>query len=287
LPSTWGYGLEDLPGYNKEKHTIKLTTQIEITKDENENSVGFLGRSHPLVRCAINRVKNVGFTKRALNYLDPRVSAVKANEESPKLLFTFLGSISTKKEKIFEKVIALKVDKTGNTQKILSPIGWSMFFDKEKAIDPSNIWKKHFFEWGEDWKEKSLKIASSIFTTLAEEVKLKKKEALTRERENIDEWFYKRVEDITGKLTKVVQLEIFGDTIDIDEVDWTNITEPIERLTKFCQDKNVMRARRSEGGTLLKIYIERIKDIEMLSSFETINVRPLGILMIIPEGEYK
>ena len=162
-----------------------------------------------------------------------------------------------------------------------------MFFDTDKAIDPSNIWKKHFSDWGEDWKEKSLKIASSIFTTLAEEVKLKKKEALTRERENIDEWFYKRVEDITGKLTKVVQLEIFGDSVDIDKADWANITEPIERLTKFCQDKNVMQARRSEGRTLLKIYIERIKDIEMLSSFETINVRPLGILMIIPEGEYK
>jgi len=46
----------------------------------------------------------------------------------------------------------------------------------------------------------------------------------------------------------------------------------------------VLRSRRSEAETLLKIYKKRIEDIETLSSFKNNEVKSLGILMIVPEG---
>lgn len=283
LPPTWDIGLEGLPGYISDRRIIKLTVKMEITKDDEGNSVGFLGRSHPSVRYALDRVKNIGFTRRILKHLDPRISAVRANVESEQVLFTFLGSISTKQEKIYEKIFAIKVDRDKNIQELLTPSEWSIFMDINKAVDPTAIWKKYFATWAEEWKEKTLEIASNVFKPLAKDIVLKKKEMLERERESVDSWFRKRVEEVTGSSKTVLQLELFEDPANVTSANWANVANPSERLTKFCQDKNIIRSKRSEGETLLRLYEKRIDDIELLSSFESVSVRPLGILMIIPE----
>ena len=68
LPS----GLEYLPGFDPEKGLVRLTTKLEITTDEDENPVGFLGRAHPLVRRALDRVRNLSFGGAAVQSQDPR-----------------------------------------------------------------------------------------------------------------------------------------------------------------------------------------------------------------------
>lgn len=284
LPPSWDYGLEGLPGYNPQARKIKLTVNLEITKDSNGDSVGFLGRAHPLVRSSLDRIKNIGSTKKFIDYLDPRISAVRASVETPKILFTFLGLISTKKVKIFEKVFAIKIDRKGNKEDLLSPSEWSIFLDINKAINPAGIWENYFHEWADSWKEKSLDMAFNTFKPLAGEIILKKKKEIELQRKNIEQWFSRRVEEITGKSISGIQLDIFNISDSINIENWSRINDPFERLTKFCQDKNVLRSKRSEADTLLRVYKERIENIELLSSFKDSEVKPLGILMIIPEG---
>jgi len=284
LPPLWRSGLDGLPGYNPDRQTIRLTVKLEITRDNEGNSVGFLGRSHPLVKRALDRTKNIGATREMLNYLDPRISAVKAQVPTPQILFTFLGSISTKKEKIFEKVFAIKVDKNGDKEELFSPADWSRFIDITNALDPKDIWKKYFSDWGYQWKGKSLELASRVFKPFAERIIVKKKDQLEKEKENIVEWFSKRTQEITGKAIEGVQLDLFENYADVEKTSWSDITDPVERLTKFCQDKNVIRTKRSEAETLLRLYKNRMDDIRLLLSFEPPKVKPLGMLMIIPEG---
>lgn len=169
-------------------------------------------------------------------------------------------------------------------EKLLSPLEWSFFLDINKAINPTGIWENYFYEWADSWKDKSLKMALDIFKPFAEKIILKKKEELELQRKNIEQWFSGRVEEITGKSISGIQLDIFDISDTIKKENWFHINKPFERLARFCQDKKVLRSRRSEAETLLKIYKKRIEDIETLSSFKNNEVKSLGILMIVPEG---
>ncbi|MBI3800827.1 MAG: hypothetical protein HY268_28100 [Deltaproteobacteria bacterium] len=61
LPPAWNYGLDDLPGYDPTTRRLRLTTKLEVTSDARERPVGFLGRAPPLVRRALDRVRNLSF----------------------------------------------------------------------------------------------------------------------------------------------------------------------------------------------------------------------------------
>ena len=83
LPPAWCHGLEDLPGYDSEKRVVRLTTNLDVISDSDKNSVGYLGRAHPLVRRALDRVRNLSFGGMASSGQDPRASAATADVPEP------------------------------------------------------------------------------------------------------------------------------------------------------------------------------------------------------------
>ena len=121
LPSAWRYGLEDLPGYDPEKGVVRLTTKLEVASDDEDNPVGYLGRAHPLVRRALDRVRNLSFGGTAAQGQDPRASAVKADVPEPMLLYTFLGRVSSRGGRELERVLAVQVGPSGKTAGLRQP----------------------------------------------------------------------------------------------------------------------------------------------------------------------
>jgi len=95
LPPAWCAGMDDLPGFDLPARQIRLTTKMEVTEDEKERSVGYIGRAHPLVRRALDRVRNLSYGTSAQQSLDPRASAVKADVPEPTVLYTYLGRVSS------------------------------------------------------------------------------------------------------------------------------------------------------------------------------------------------
>ena len=61
IPNAWTFGLDQIPGYDSSRKLIRLTTDIEVMSDSKDNEVGYLGRAHPLVRRALDRVRNLSF----------------------------------------------------------------------------------------------------------------------------------------------------------------------------------------------------------------------------------
>ena len=61
LPPAWCHGLDEVPGYDADSRTARLTTDLEVIRDEHDWSVGYLGRAHPLVRRALDRVRHLSF----------------------------------------------------------------------------------------------------------------------------------------------------------------------------------------------------------------------------------
>ena len=133
LPPAWRFGLEDLPGYDTERGVVRLTTKLEVTTDDEENPIGYLGRAHPLVRRALDCVRNLSFGGTAAQGQDPRASAVSADVPEPRLLYTFLGRISSRGGRELERVLAVQVGPSGRTAVYDSPEQWSHLADPERG----------------------------------------------------------------------------------------------------------------------------------------------------------
>lgn len=283
LPSLWSHGLDDLPGHNADNRTIKITTNMDIVQDAQGNTVGFLGRSHPLVKKALERVRSISFGGESASLLDHRATAVVGDDKTPCLLFTFLVTIATRKTKLFEKVIAVKIDKNDSLQTLFSCEEWLKYTDSGKAINTADIWSKYFSSWGNTAKEKAKKIANEIFESVASKYITDKKHDLEDEKKKLIEWFNTRVAEITGTVIKPIQRSLFESQEKTEYPHWATLSEPEERISAFASDKKNPRSKCSEADTLLSLYKKRMKELEELSSFDNTAIRPLGILMIVPE----
>ncbi len=285
LPQTWEFALEDLPGYDKDAHLIRLTEDLGITEDENKMAVGYLGRSHPIVKKAIERVKSIGFIMNNTARSDPRVTAIRDKVKKPKILYTFSGIIQSKKQKIYEIVFAITVDKEGNIDEIHDAAELTQYAKIEKAIDASGIWERHFKIWAADVGKNINAKAESVFGPKADKFFSDHIKKLEKEKYELTDRFNKRVWELTGGVNTESQIDLFETPDAKARSIWIEIEEPRERLLKFSQDKGVFRSKRSTADTVLKNYSERMKVLEMLSEVDFKGIRQLGMMMIISEGE--
>jgi hypothetical protein len=291
VPNAWIHGLDELPGYDSDQRLVRLTTQLDVTSDDDENSVGYLGRAHPLVRRAIERVRIISFGTNAKLTQDQRVSAVKANVSEPELLFTFLGRVSSSAGREFEKVLAVKIIRKGKADFYQSADDWSSFADRELAIRTTDLWKSHFASWGTTAQEKALSTAAGEFQPIAEEFTVERKKALQREFVNVEDWLKKRAEEVTGTSVAPasVQKSLFdsGDTVpDAPVAEWHSIKDPAKRLAAFHSDRQQSAAARAEAEGVLRIHEQRIGLLNRLLDLRKPEIVPLGVLMLIPEAKH-
>lgn len=284
LPPLWNYGLDDLPGYNASTRSIKVTINLDILEDAQGNTAGYLGRSHPLVRRALDRVRNISFGDRSFSLQDHRATAIEGDSNNYSILFTFLGSVSTRKGRGFEKVFAVRINQKGTSETYMSPEQWLPYCDPGKAIRTTDIWEKYFLNWGEGAKAKAKNIAQDIFEPLAKKYISEKKSEIREEQNKINEWFITRVQEITGTISEAVQYTLFESQDKGIFPHWAKITDPIERISAFAIDKTNPRPKCSEAETLLRLYKERMRYLDESMISETVSIMPLGIMMIVPRG---
>ncbi|MGA2255094.1 MAG: hypothetical protein ABSG53_10565, partial [Thermoguttaceae bacterium] len=288
LPSAWRYGLEYLPGYDPEKGLVRLTTKLEISTDGDGNPVGFLGRAHPLVRRALDRVRNLSFGGTAAKSQDPRASAVQADVPEPQLLYTFLGRVSSRAGRELERVLAVQVSPSGNTAVYESADRWSHLADLKKAIRPTDLWKKHFAGWAPGAADGAQQAAAGCFRPLAEGFARERKLTLQAEQEAQQQWLAKRAEEITGRADGQVQLGLLDQPASrsgdgSSSPAWWSITDPEKRLAAFGSDGGQLPAKRSEADGVLRIHEKRKKILDALLDLGQPQIVPLGVLMLMPE----
>ena len=291
VPRAWIHGLDELPGYDPEGRLVRLTTKLDVTSDEQENSVGYLGRAHPLVRRAIDRVRVLSFGANARQGQDHRVSAVRAEVPDPELLFTCLGRVNSKAGRELEKVLAVKVTKSGNSEFYGSPDDWSGLANPACAIRTTDLWKNHFASWGTKAHEHALSAAQNGFALVAKQFIDERRAALERERVNQVDWLKKRVEEVTG--TSNTPASVQGSLFDPHKSEpvaagpaWQTITDPEQRLASFHGDRQQSASARAEAEAVLSIYTQRASDLTRLLDLGDPEIIPLGVLMLIPEGKH-
>jgi hypothetical protein len=291
LPNTWLHGLRELPGYDAEERFIRLTTRLDFTSDEHENSVGYLGRAHPLVRRAIGRVRALSFGARALHGQDQRVSAARANVPKPQLLFTFLGRVNSLAGRELEKVLAVRVTEKGECDFYDSADGWSSLADPAAGIRTTDLWKTHFASWGATAWEQAFAAARSGFGPAAKQFIENRRKALQRELTNQQDWLNLRAEEVTGAsaapaLTQGSLFDAVEGTPVATTPAWQTITDPQQRLAAFHSDREQPVGARVEAEGVLRIYEQRVGFLNRLLDLREPEIVPLGVLMLIPEVKH-
>lgn len=286
LPSVWSYGLDDLPGYDADTRCLRLTTNIDTTRDEQNRPVGFLGRAHPLVRRALDRVRNLSFGGADSNQ-DSRVSAVSANTNTHTLLFTFLGRVASGAGSEFERVLAVKVSLDGETQFYDQAEEWLSLADSKKAIRTKDVWKNYFEQSFPTAKEQAQTIAQQNWLSIASNFSAYHNREMEIEKARQTEWLQQRSQEITGtEVETAVQISIFDTLTENNQPTpqstWISVTDPIERLALFATDTNQTSRLRSEADGVLRIYRQRLAMLESKLALQAPSVLPLGVLMLVP-----
>jgi len=284
LPPAWCHGLEDLPGYDPAKRVVRLTTKLDVTSDADKNPVGYLGRAHPLVRRALDRVRNLSFGGTATEGQDPRASAAQADVPEPTLLYTFLGRISSQAGRELERALAVKVTPSGETEVFDTAEQWSSLAEPSKAIRPTDLWENHFQGWGEDARTAAEKAALAGFRPLAEAFVAERTESLEGERQSQREWLQKRADEITGTDVTAERQKGLFDAPD-KMPSWVAISDPAERLAAFGSHSYQAPSKRSEADGVLRIYRQRTGILDNLAALGEPEVILLGLLMLLPSRD--
>lgn len=282
LNPNWTYGLTDIPGYNSQKAILRLTTNIEQILDENGESVGYLGRAHPIVRKALDRVRNIQFGSNG-SQLDRRISVVQTENSEPELLFTFLGRVQSNIGREFERVLAVKVSKNGNVGVMLSYSDWEQLADLSKALPTAKQWDTHFKDWAVGTKDKVLIKAKEAFTSLANTFIKQHTTNLNSENNSLLHWLKIRTEELCGKPEKV-QLGLF-DEVPMASPKWQTLEDDCERLAAFATDGDIPARSRREAEVVLKLFKHRSSELKKRHQLEESSVTPLGMLMLIPKEQ--
>jgi hypothetical protein len=292
LPPSWLHGLDDLPGYDWQSRRLRLTTQLDVVQDAKGRPVGFLGRAHPLVRRALDRVRNLSFGANARNGQDPRVSAVAADVPEPTLLSTFLGRLASQAGREFERVLAVEMTATGKPQVYHEASRWIAHADPARAIRTTYVWQHHFAPWASHVQAQVHEAAATAFQSLAGSFTTQRQQTLHAERESLQRWLEQRARDLTGSATPVSQQpDLFEQLSQADlstqtSSSWATLADVAERLAGFATDVSQPSARRSEADGVLRIHRQRLGDIEGRLTFGAPEVMPLGVLMLVPENRH-
>jgi ERCC4-related helicase len=292
LPPAWTYGLQDLPGYDPERRIVRLTTELDITKDAEGDAVGYLGRAHPLVRRALDRVRNLSFGGGANSGQDARASAAKADVPVPTLLYTYLGRVSSRHGREFERVLAVKIAPESAPELLASPSDWTPLTHPQRALKTTGLWDLHFQSWAGRAAVEARAAAQDGFAPIAQKFLDERKATLEKEQAGQREWLARRAEELTGPVLNTTThqagvLEFARPEAPAPATsipDWATLQDPAERLAAFHSDRAQRPAQRSEAEGVLRIFQQRTEVLDCLLDLRPPEVIPLGVLMLIPEA---
>jgi ERCC4-related helicase len=280
LPQPWTFGLDDLPGYDPTARILRLTTNPDQLRDAEGRSVGYLGRAHPIVRRALDRVRNQQFGHSG-GQLDRRVSAVRWDGSEPGLLFTFLAAVTSAAGREYERVIAVQVARDGTLDAGAEPERWEALANPKRQLPTANVWERHFAGWSGGMEDRAEQAAAQVFAPLAEEFAKLHAAEIARERDEIDRWLSDRADTLCGRPV-AQQASLFEAAP--QQPRWQTLASPVERLAAFHTDASMPLARRREAEGVLTLRQGRNCDLQRRAELQTPEPALLGMLMLVPEG---
>lgn len=276
LPPAWTHNLDDVPGFDSDKRILRLGTDIEQTRDADGHAIGYLGRAHPIVRRALDRVRHIQLGT-GEQVLDRRIAVAKSEGSEPELLYTYLGRVQSGAGRELERVIAVRLSRAGKPQAIVDLADWAALGAPDRAIDARNVWNDHFRAWAKAEKPDALQSARGAFQTLASAFVHEHHADLQKERDSLAGWLRTRTLEICGPVEK--QIDLFAQAT---ASRWKTATNETERLAAFAADAQNPARARTEAHTVLELHTRRLDELRRRERLEPPVVTPLGLLLLVP-----
>ncbi len=281
LPPDWTYGLDDMPGYDAERRLLRITTDRRRLTDDAGQPLGFIGRAHPLVRRAIDRVRRSEAIS-AEGILDRRVSAARGDASArPAAILTFSTAVTSERGPEYQRIVAAKVTADA-AEPIVEPDEWMRYAAPDRAIPTRNVWERHFSAWLPDRRELAAEIAATIFKPLALAFIAWHAEQIAEEERTLARWIEARAQEICGPIDSKTG-DLFTGSV-ATSPPWQLPGLPIDRLVAFSSDKYVPASARREAETAVELYQSRHDEIQSRKGLTVEPPRALGLLMLVPPG---
>jgi hypothetical protein len=275
IPQDWTHGLEDIPGWDPDTHVLRVTTDPEVFRDAQKRPVGYLGRAHPVVRRALDRVRNIPMIDGAAT-VDRRVTAVTG--DGPALLYTFLCTVRSDAGREYERVIAVRVTDGGKPEAIVQPDRWMAIADPKRQVPVGGLWEKYFQGWLPQIEGVCGMAASSAFHPSALTFVDTLRADLSVERSELDRWAELRTTELCGEPSRQMDLLAAASA-----PAWQTGTDPIVRLSAFASDSAQPPARRHEASGVVSLHRARRELLDRRAKTVVPPPMTLGLLMIVPE----
>jgi ERCC4-related helicase len=279
LAGTWRHGLDDIPGYERDTGRLRITTRMDQTHDKDGHPVGYLGRAHPIVRRALDRVRNAQYGNER-GALDRRVSAACGKDREPALLLTYLGRVQSQAGRELERVLAVHIHSAGKPAVMLDHADWAAWTEPDRALPTAGVWKAHFAAWDPARQAHAAQAAQRAFAELAQGFLREHRAMLADEQRQLDDWLRQRERLLCGAPEAGPVRDLFGAAKDIPA--WRTMEGGRERLLAFADDRDQPIAQRSEARAILDLLRDRCQDIDRRASLDEPAVTPLGMLMLVP-----
>ncbi len=290
LPSAWTYGLDHLPGYDADRKLVRLTTNLNQTRDAAGNPLGYLGRAHPLVRRALDRVRHLSLGSSVPSGQDVRASVVRGSVDGPTLVWTYLGRVQSRAGRELEQVLAVRIAQGQLPVALADTADWLELADPVRAIRTTGVFERHFQPWYANAQREALAAAAASFGPISATFVQERRRELEAERARQDEWLRQRTNELlpTIRLPVPQQLDLFS-ILPSEPTPahpaWATLADPTERLAAFATDPAQPPRARSEAEGVLRIYRQRLRDLEARLDLRPPEIVPIGVLMVVPEGE--
>jgi hypothetical protein len=281
LPGDWRLDLADIPGSDPDSRTIRLTTDKDVLLDDEKQLVGYLGRAHPLVRHAIDRVRHTALGD-GKGLTDSRAAVVQADVKEPAVYCTYLARVNSAAGREFERVVAVRI--TANLEPQFCPDAneWLALATVDSAVSPVDVWKNRFATWATNQLAPARRVAADSFAAAGLKFIEETTAGLAREKADLDQWLGERVRELVPSIREETADLFAPNTATTPR---PRPTTPAEQLAAIRDDDKQPSKLRSQGDALLKLHRKRADHLARREQFTAPEVVPLGLLMVIPRED--
>jgi superfamily II DNA or RNA helicase len=277
LPADWTTGLDDLPGYDPGKRTLRITRKRTHVRDGHGRSLAFLGRAHPVVRRAISAARRIEDV-----ISDNRVSVARADAgQCLALLLCFSAELHSERSVELQRIITVLVPESGGPAEILEPERWLHMADKGREIPSANVWHERFAVWAPHRQADAVSVATTAMQRMAAEFGSVRGGAAEREAAELERWLRLRADDICGAFVPRTA-DLFGAMP--PGPDWLSLSAPLDRLAAFAAAGGNPPARRREADSVIELFQRRTRERHARSALSPPILLPVGMLMLVPPG---
>lgn len=263
LDDAWCAGLDGLPGFDAGSRCFCFTRDADVLQ-QGAQSVGFLGRAHPLVRRALQRMQVVNG-----DGVDTRV-AVAGPADHAGLLLTYMVEMRSARGLEMKKLIALRVSAANEVFEITVK-DWLAWLERLQARELPAEWGARLARW----QAAGTKAAKRIMAREAKRFQAKHAERVSEWQEMLDRWVAARAFTVCGPDAAEIA-DLFEPATRARPMDaW-------ERLARAAVDQTVEPALRRDAAWVVQAAEEQRELVRQRAALGQPQLIPAGMLILVP-----